>query len=80
MVVEDVHAKHPKAGPLSVKVDFDRIMPCRDHPEYVVPVDMHVVVVDLLIHWPMRVLMMAESRCAAKRFDRVSPKCYKTSI
>jgi hypothetical protein len=49
MVAENVHARHPKAGPLAVKVNFDRIIPYRDHPEYVVPVDMHFVVVDLLI-------------------------------
>lgn len=49
MVVEDVHAARPKARPLAVEVNFDRIMPYRDHPEYVVPVHMHVVVVDLLI-------------------------------
>ena len=49
MVVEDVHAKHLKAGSLAVKVNVDGIMPHRDHPEYVVTVHVHVVVVDLLI-------------------------------
>ena len=49
MIVEDVHARHSKACVLAVKVNFDRVIRYRDHPEYVVAVNMHVVVMDLLI-------------------------------
>ena len=50
MVVEDVHATHPKASARVVKVNFDGTVPHRNHPEHVAPVNMHVVVVDLVIN------------------------------
>ena len=48
MVVEDVHAAHAKAGPLAVKVSLDRIGAHWD-PEYIVPVNVNVVIMDLFI-------------------------------
>ena len=47
--IEDVHAAHAKAGPLAVKVSLDRIVPHWDHPEYIVPVNVDVVIMDLFI-------------------------------
>ena len=47
--IEDVHAEHAKAGPLAVKVHLDRIVPHWDHPEYIVPVNVDVVIMDLFI-------------------------------
>jgi hypothetical protein len=49
MVVENIHATHAKASARVVKVHLHGIVPHRDHPEYVAPVNMHVVVVDLVI-------------------------------
>ena len=48
MVVEDVHAVHSEAGPRAVEVNFDGTMSNRNHPEYVVAVNMHVVIVNLV--------------------------------
>ena len=48
MVVKDIQVTHEHARPRTVKVDLDGTMPHRDHPENVVSVDMHIVVMDLL--------------------------------
>ena len=48
MVVEDVHAMHSEAGTRAVKVNFHGIVPHRNHPEHIVPVNMHVVIVNLV--------------------------------
>ena len=47
VVVENVHAMHTKAGLLAVKVHCDCVVPYGNHPEYVVAVNMYVVVVNL---------------------------------
>jgi len=41
---------HSKACTRAVKVDFDGILPYGNHPEYVVPINVDVVVVDLCIN------------------------------
>ena len=48
MVVEDIEVAHEQAGPRTVEVDLDGIVPHRDHPKHVVAIHMHVVVVNLL--------------------------------
>lgn len=48
MVVKDIQAAHAEASLGAVKVNFDGTMPDWDHPEHVVPIDMYVVVVDLI--------------------------------
>src|ERR1700757_713881 len=47
MIVEKVQFAHMQAGPPVTEVDLDGFVLHRNHPEYVVPVDVYVVVVDL---------------------------------
>jgi hypothetical protein len=48
MIIEDLQVIHVQACPPFVEVNFDRIVSHPDHPENVVRIDVHVVVVDLL--------------------------------
>ena len=48
VVVEDVQVAHAQPGPRVVEVNLDRVVPHRNHPEHIVPVNVHVIVVDLL--------------------------------
>jgi hypothetical protein len=48
MVIEDLQSAHAHAGPCVVEIHFDRIVLHGNHPEYVVRIDVHVEVVDLL--------------------------------
>ena len=48
VIIEDVQPTHLQARSCSVEVHLDGVLPYRDHPEYVVRVDVYVVVVDLL--------------------------------
>ena len=48
MVVVDIEVTDPQRSSSFVKVDLNRIVPCSDHPEHIIAVHMHVVVVNLL--------------------------------
>lgn len=48
MIVVDIEAADAKARPTAIEINFDGIMVQFDHPENVVRVYVHVVVVDLL--------------------------------
>ena len=50
MVVEDSQSAHSQAGPSQVKINIDCIVPYPNHPEYVVGINVNVVVVDLFRH------------------------------
>lgn len=47
MIVEDVQSAHSQARSRPVEVYLHSVLPHWDHPEYVVRVDVYVVVVDL---------------------------------
>ena len=48
MVVENIQATDDEVRPRIIEVNFDRAVLHRDHPKYVVTVDVHVVVVNLV--------------------------------
>lgn len=48
MVIEHIQAAHDQVGARAVEVNLDGIVPNRDHPEYVVSINVDVVVVNLL--------------------------------
>ena len=48
MVIEQRQVVHAQPCPHVIEIHFDGIVSYRDHPENVVGVDVHVVVVDLL--------------------------------
>ena len=48
MIVEDTEAFHPKASPRVIEINIDCVVVHRDHPENVIRVDVHIVVMNLL--------------------------------
>ena len=48
MIIEGVQVTDAKSGPRTVEVHFNGVVLHRDHPEHVVTVNVHVVIVDLL--------------------------------
>jgi hypothetical protein len=47
VVVEGIQVAHEQAGMRAVEINLDGIVPYRNHPEHVVSINVHVVVVDL---------------------------------
>ena len=48
VVVEGAQVAYAEAGARAVEINFDGIVPHRNHPKHVASVNMHVVVVNLL--------------------------------
>jgi len=48
MVVENIQAADEEARPSIIEVDFDGAVFHRDHPEYIVTIDVHIIVVNLI--------------------------------
>jgi len=48
MIIEGIQVTDAKAGPRTVEVHFYRVVLHSDHPEHVVTVNVHVVIVNLL--------------------------------
>lgn len=47
MIIENAQAAQTEAGAPAVEVNFDGVLPHRNHPEHVVAVNVHVVVMNL---------------------------------
>src|SRR5260370_40081742 len=48
MVIKDFQISQPQSGPPLVEINIDGIVRHANHPEHLVPVNVHIVVVDLL--------------------------------
>lgn len=48
VIVENIEIAHQQPRMRTVEINLDRIVSHRDHPEHVVSIHMHVVIVDLL--------------------------------
>ena len=48
VIVEEIHVAHSQPRTPAVEVNFDSVVSHRDHPEHVIAIDVHIVVVNLI--------------------------------